>query len=159
MKLKTLLAVAVAGAFALPLAAQASADGDRIILAQAAGSSAMGTGPTGGVPSTQSAGEPKASTGERTDTTAGAARSDRCLGMTGVERDNCMRDDRASSRSPADTGAVTSSGGATVGTTGSSATGSSTTGTTAGPDSASNRTAPSSDTATSPSTSGQGKPR
>jgi hypothetical protein len=37
--------------------------------------------------------------------------------------------------------------------------GSSTTGATAGPDSASNKTAPSSDTATSPSTSGQGKPR
>jgi hypothetical protein len=37
--------------------------------------------------------------------------------------------------------------------------GSGTTGATAGPGSASNRTAPSSDTATSPSTSGQGKPR
>src|SRR4249919_3279290 len=60
MKLKTLLAVGVAAAFALPLAAQASADSDRLILAQASGASSVGSGPTGGTASPQSAGEPKA---------------------------------------------------------------------------------------------------
>ena len=59
MKLKKLLAVAVAAAFTLPFAAQVSAAGDKMILAQA-GASSVGTGPTGGVPSPQSAGEPKA---------------------------------------------------------------------------------------------------
>ncbi|HEX6266287.1 MAG TPA: hypothetical protein VFZ81_05265 [Burkholderiales bacterium] len=49
MKLKTLIALAVAGAFAVPLAAQASADGDRMILAAggASGASSTGTGMTG----------------------------------------------------------------------------------------------------------------
>jgi hypothetical protein len=53
------------------------------------------------------------------------------------------------------------SGGATIAPAPApvSPSGSSVTGTTAGPDSASNKTAPSSDTATSPSTSGQGKPQ
>jgi len=62
MKLKTLLAVGVAAAFALPLAAQASADSDGLILAQASGSSSVGSGPTGGMASPQSAGEPKVPT-------------------------------------------------------------------------------------------------
>ena len=97
MRLKTLLAVAVAGAFAVPFAAQVLAAGDNMILAQGgpAGASSTGTGPSGGT------------------TTAPAPVSP---------------------------------------------SGSGTTGTTAGPDAASNKTAPSSDTATSPSTSGQGKP-
>jgi hypothetical protein len=47
MKMKTLIAVAVAGAFAVPFAAQASADNDRMILAQAGGS-AGGSAGTGG---------------------------------------------------------------------------------------------------------------
>ncbi|HZM33037.1 MAG TPA: hypothetical protein VFC18_00965 [Burkholderiales bacterium] len=50
MKLKTLIAVAVAGAFAMPLAAQ-SVDNDRMILAQAGGSaggSGGGSAGTGG---------------------------------------------------------------------------------------------------------------
>jgi len=47
MKMKTLIAVAVAGAFAVPFAAQASADNDRMILAQA-GSSAGTGGASGG---------------------------------------------------------------------------------------------------------------
>jgi hypothetical protein len=38
MKLKAVIAVAVAGAFAVPLAAQASAEADRMILAQQSGS-------------------------------------------------------------------------------------------------------------------------
>jgi len=42
MKTRTLIAVAIAGAFAVPFAAQASADGDRIIVAQAGGSGAGG---------------------------------------------------------------------------------------------------------------------
>jgi hypothetical protein len=42
MNVKTLIAVAVAGAFAAPLAAQASVDGDNLIIAQAAGSGAGG---------------------------------------------------------------------------------------------------------------------
>ena len=63
MKLKTLIALAVAGAFAVPFAAQASASGDRIILAQGpSGAGSTGTGMTGGTPSTQSSGEPKAAT-------------------------------------------------------------------------------------------------
>ena len=37
MTFKTAIAIAVAGAFALPFAAQASADTDRIILAQTPG--------------------------------------------------------------------------------------------------------------------------
>src|SRR4029453_3077836 len=86
MKLKTLLAVGVAAAFALPLAAQVSAAGDSIILAQASGASSTGTGATGGVPSTQSSGEPKAPmAGERPRagaTSAGASSS----GATGSMR-------------------------------------------------------------------------
>ena len=155
MRLNTLLAAAVAAAFAFPLAAQASADSDRMILAQAGGpggASQEGTGPTGGTPSPRTAGEPKAAAGEISST----ATNERCKDLKGMERDNCLRDSRASS------GAAT--GGATVAPStpaGAVVTpgGSSQTGTTAGPDSASNRTAPSSDTATSPSTSGQGKPQ
>ena len=50
MKMKTVIAVAVAGAFALPFAAQASADNDRMILAQAGSSGTTGAGaPSQGV--------------------------------------------------------------------------------------------------------------
>src|SRR5512138_2325732 len=63
MNFKHLLVVAVTGAFALPVAAQQSADSDRMTLAQGpSGTSAVGNGPTGGTPSPQSAGEPKAPT-------------------------------------------------------------------------------------------------
>ena len=69
MNFKKLLVVAVAGAFALPFAAQVSAAGDNLILAQssssggdagapASGASSAGTGPTGGVASPRTAGEP-----------------------------------------------------------------------------------------------------
>jgi hypothetical protein len=167
MKLKTLLAVAVAGAFALPLAAQASADGDRMILAQAggpAGASSTGTGPTGGTPSPRTAGEPKAPTGgaaagatttryHRLDTNhdgyvsreeAAAASG---LSFSDYDKNNDGRlsaDELRSWRDPM---------GANPGEAGAGGT----TGTTAGPGDASPRTAPSSDTATSPSTSGTGK--
>ena len=162
MKLKTLLAAAVAGAFALPLAAQASADGDRMILAQGgpAGASSTGTGPTGGVPSPQSAGEPKAPTGaasagatgstHRLDTNrdgfvsheeAAAARD---LNFSQYDRNNDGRLSADEIRGWRDPMGEAGSAGATTGTT-------------AGPGEASPRTAPSSDTATSPSTSGTGK--
>ena len=48
MKMKTLIAVAIAGAFAVPFAAQASADGDRMILAQASGAPGGAAGAPGG---------------------------------------------------------------------------------------------------------------
>lgn len=53
MKMKTLIAVAVAGAFAVPFAAQASADGDRMILAQSGGQAGSGApGTSGSLPPT-----------------------------------------------------------------------------------------------------------
>jgi hypothetical protein len=158
MKLRTLLAVAVAGAFALPFSAQASADGDRMILAQAggpAGASSVGRGPTGGTPNPQSAGEPAT---QRDRAAGGPVNSDlsRCQGMVGTERDTCMRDANRGVTGSATGGAAT--GGATAAPgVASTPSAPSATGTTAGPGEASNRTAPSSDTATSPSTSGTGK--
>ena len=157
--MKKLMVIAVAAAFGLSLAGQASAAGDNMILAQASGASSTGTGSTGGVPSTQSSGEPKAPTADN------KADTKRCESMTGLERENCMRD------ASAPRGATSGSTGSDVGTTGSAAGGATTspsgaavmpggtgkTGTTAGPGEAAPRTAPSSDTATSPSTSGQGK--
>ena len=153
MKLKRLLVVAVAGAFALPLAAQASADSDRMILAQAGGASAVGTGPTGGVPSTQSAGEPSAPNDPK-------AEQRRCESMTGAQRESCMRDARAGTTSSGSSVGTTS--GSSVGTAGSATGGASSapagqTGTTAGPGEASPKVGTGSDTATSSSTSGTGK--
>lgn len=163
MKLR-LLTVAVAAALTLPFAAQVSAAGDTMILAQASGASSTGTGSTGGVPSTQSSGEPKAPTADN------KADTKRCESMTGVERESCMRDARAprgavsgaTGSSTTDSSAGTTgsaTGGATTSPSGSAVTpgGSGKTGTTAGPGEASPKTAPSSDTATSPSTSGSGK--
>jgi hypothetical protein len=141
MKLRTLFAAAVAGAFAVPFAAQASVDGDRMVLAQAggpAGASSVGSGPTGGSPSPQSAGEPA----KQADRPASAgATTERCLSMTGDEREKCMRDAGIGAGSGASVGAGASSS----------------TGTTAGPGEASPRTGAGSDTATTPSTSGTGK--
>ena len=159
MTIRTLLAVAVAGAFALPFSAQASADSDRMILAQAggpAGASAVGRGPTGGVqPNPQSAGEPAV---QRDRAAGGPVNSDisRCQGMMGTERDNCMRDaNRGISGSTA--GGTAAGGASAAPSVRNDRSAPSTTGTTAGPGEASNRAAPSSDTATSPSTSGTGK--
>ena len=85
MNFRKLLPVAVAAAFALPFAAQVSAAGDSIILAQSSssggdagappsGSSSMGTSPaTGGALSTRSAGEPKAPTADRSPSTGGTS--------------------------------------------------------------------------------------
>jgi hypothetical protein len=145
MKLNTLAALAVAGAFALPLAAHASVDGDRIILAQSggpAGASATGTGPTGGVPSPQTAGEPAT---QKDRTAPSGASAAHCESMTGSARDKCLSDAAAAGAS--------STTGASVGSSSTT----SPTGTTAGPGSASSRTGSGSDTATTPGTSGQGK--
>jgi EF hand domain-containing protein len=177
MKLKTLVAVGVAAAFAMPFAAQASADNDRMILAQASGASSTGTGPTGGTASPQSAGEPKAPTaGERPRSGAsssgasssGASSSGATAGTRGrpdfsaIDKNgdgqisraewDAFYKDRDQNRSGA-AGGATSSGSAVT------PSGSGKTGSTAGPGEASNRTAPGSATATKPDTSGQGKPQ
>src|SRR5688500_9152818 len=155
MRLKTLIALAVAGAFAVPLAAQASADGDRMILAQAGGpggASSTGTGPTGGTPSPQTAGEPKTPTKDR-GATAGATGTAAPMFST-LDTNGDGQISRAEwdahYRMSGAAGSTGASGGATPGSTGSS-----TTGTTAGPGSASPRTGTGSDTATTPSTSGE----
>ena len=58
MKMKTLIAVAIAGAFAVPFAAQASADGDRMILAQASSGAPGGAaGAPGGAAAGSSGGQ------------------------------------------------------------------------------------------------------
>ena len=167
MKLKTLLAVGVAAAFALPLAAQASADSDRLILAQA-GASSVGTGPTGGTPSTQSAGEPKAPmAGERPPagaTSSGASSSGATAGTRGrpdfsaIDKNGDGQISRAewdALYKDRDRGAA--SGGATSSGSAVTPSGSGKTGTTAGPGEASTGTAPGSATATKPDTSGTGK--
>jgi hypothetical protein len=154
MKLKKLLAIAVAAAFALPFAGQASAAGDSLILAQGpSGASSTGTGPTGGTPSPQTAGEPKAPGDTKAD-------SRRCDNMTGTERETCLRDSpRAGSTGAAAGSTGSATGGATTSPSGAVVTpgGSGTTGTTAGPGETKPGTAPSSATATSPDTSGTGK--
>jgi hypothetical protein len=159
MNFKQLLVVAVAGAFALPVAAQQSADSDRMILAQGpSGTSAVGNGPTGGTPSPQSAGEPKAPmAGERSTAGGTAKHANRgAPDFSAIDKNG----DGMISRSEWDAyhrSGAAASGGATAspsatttppprGKAGSSAT--------AGDPSS---RAPSSDTATSPSTSGAGK--
>jgi hypothetical protein len=141
MKLKTLIAVAVAGAFALPLAAQASADGDRMILAQAggpSGASATGTGPTGGTPSPRSAGEPKAPTAPGAAVGATAMPPD----FSALDKNNDGQISRAEWDAHFRAGAAAGGG---------------TTGATAGPGEASPKAGPGSATATTPSTGGTGK--
>lgn len=76
MKMKTLIAVAVAGAFAVPFAAQASADGDRMIVAQASGGAAGGAqgGAAGGAPGGAAAGaQGGAATGAQGSAASGAS--------------------------------------------------------------------------------------
>jgi hypothetical protein len=165
MKLKTLLSVGVAAAFALPLAAQASADSDRMILAQASGASSVGSGPTGGTASPQSAGEPKAPmAGERPP--AGASSSGATSSTRGrpdfsaIDKNGDGQISRAewdAFYKDRDGGRGAASGGATSSGSAVTPSGSGKTGTTAGPGEASPRTAPSSDTATSGSSSGTGK--
>ena len=144
MKLKMLISLAAAGTLAVPLAGQASVEGDNLILAQAggpAGASSVGRGPTGGVPSPQSAGEPAT----QADRAAGAGASTaNCDILSGSAKEKCLSDAAAAGAS--------SSGSASSGT-------STATGTTGGPGSASGRTGSGSDTATQPGTSGHGKPQ
>src|SRR5262245_13740671 len=144
MKLRTLMAVGVAAAFALP----------GMVLAQASGASSTGTGSTGGTPSTSSSGEPKAPTaGERPRSAASGATSS---GMSRAPDFNAIDKNHDGQISRAEWDAyMRSSGSATGGATTSS--GSGTTGAAAGPG-PSNRTAPGSATATTPDTSGTGKP-
>jgi len=163
MNFKSLMVVAVTAAFALPIAAQ-SADSDRMILAQS-GTSAVGNGPTGGAPSPQSAGEPKAPmAGERP--AAGASSSGATASTRGRPDFSAIdkNGDGQSSRAEwdafykdRDSGRGAASGGATSSGSAVTPSGSGKTGTTAGPGEASPRTAPSSDTATSGSSSGTGK--
>jgi len=160
MNFKKLLVVAVAGAFAVPFAAQLSAAGDNMILAQA-GTSAVGNGPTGGTPSPQSAGEPKAptassSTGSTTKPSRRASRSAADFSAMDTNHDGMIS--RAEWDAAHRSGS-SASGGSTKSPSGAAAAPAARgkTGTTAGPGETSPRTAPSSDTATSPSTSGTGK--
>jgi hypothetical protein len=150
MKLKKLLAVAVAAAFALPLAAQASAGGDRLILASGpSGTSSVGSGPTGGTPSPQSAGEPKAPmAGERGAAVGAASAPD----FSAIDKNNDGQISRAEWDAHYRSGSAAAGGAAAGGATTPGKTG-----TTAGPGESSPKTAPSSDTATSPSTGGTGK--
>ncbi len=172
MNFKKLLVVAVAGAFALPFAAQVSAAGDNLILAQssssggdagapASGASSTGTGPSGGVASPRTAGEPKAPTADRSSPSTGSTTSKRAnrgsADFSAIDKNG----DGMISRSEWDAyhRAGAASGGATTAPSGAAVApaGRGKTGTTAGPGEASPRTAPSSDTATSGSTSGTGK--
>jgi hypothetical protein len=146
MNVKKLVVVAIAGAFALPLAGLASAAGDTMIRAQGpSGTSSVGSGPTGGTPSPQSAGEPKAPMADS------KADTRRCESMTGLEREFCMRDARAPGATTGTTGSAT--GGATTSSGGPVTSGASGTAGTQPSD----RAAPGSATATKPDTSGTGK--
>jgi len=162
MNFKKLLVVAVAGAFAVPFAAQVSAAGDNMILAQS-GTSAVGNGPTGGTPSPQSAGEPKAptagsSTGSSAKPSKRASRGEADFSAMDTNHDGMISRAEwdAHHRGAAASGGSTAAPAAPAGAaTAPAARGK--TGTTAGPGEASSRAAPSSDTATSGSTSGTGK--
>lgn len=144
MRGKTLIAVGIGAAFALPLAAQGEVDS--LILAQSggpSGASAVGTGPTGGVPRAGGPGPADASAGRPRDFT----------GQSVVQfSDLDQNRDGLISQTEWNAYAASASS-ASVGTT------STQTGVTAGPGSVSPRTAPSAATATSPSTSGHGKPK
>lgn len=161
MKLKTLVALAVAGAFAVPLVAQASADGDRILLADGpSGAGAVGTGPTGGVPSPQSAGEPRASTpGSATAGPSGTyhsldANRDGYVSREEAGRESSLNfselDKDGDGRLSSSEMSAWQGGAASSGATGGASAAPS------GPGTAS-RAGPGSDTATTPSTSGKGK--
>src|SRR5262245_52237114 len=161
MNFRKLLVVAVAGAFALPFAAQVSAAGDNLILAQSSssggdagappsGASSTGTGPTGGVASPRTAGEPKAPTSSRSSSAGATSSPSMSHGkpdFSAIDKNH----DGMISRSEWD--AYTRSAAASGGATGAHGK----TGTTAGPGEASPRTAPSSSTASKPDTSGTGK--
>lgn len=170
MKRNKLLAMAVAAAFALPFAAQVSAAGDSIILAQGAGAppsgaSSVGTGPTGGTASPQSAGEPKAPTADRSRSSgasssgamsSGSSSSGATASKSRLPEFSAIDKNGDGQISRAEWEAYQrSAGAASGGATSSSGTGK--TGTTADPGESSPRTAPGSATATKPDTSGTGK--
>ena|SRR5687768_293180 len=147
MKAKTLIAAATAAAMALPLAAFGQTGGP-------AGASAVGTGPTAGKPSPESAGRPRDFTGDPVGAFQDLDR-DRSGSISRAEWDDHYRSRGAAGSAAAGGSAATRDNPATVDRTPAS----SPTGTTAGPGSTSERTGPGSATATQPSTSGHGKPR
>ena len=150
MKLKTLLALAVAGAFAVPFAAQASADGDRIILAQAggpSGASSTGTGATGGTPSAQSSGEPKAPTQK-----SNASRAASAPAFSTLDKNSDGQISQAEWDAHYRSGSA-----ATGGASGSAATGGASTSPAPSGPGTKSQAGTGSDTATSPGTSGKGK--
>lgn len=144
MKLRTLIAVAAAGALAAPMVTYGQTGGP-------AGASAQGTGVTGGVPRTGGPGPARASMGEPQDFTAMDRDSDGQISRTewddhygsaaagasarGVDEadDNRATTDRTPASEPR--------------------------GTTGGTGAASSRTGPGSATATQPDTSGHGVPK
>src|SRR2546428_9427554 len=130
MRLKTLLAVAVAGAFAVPFAAQVLAAGDNMILAQGgpAGASSTGTGPSGGTPSPQTAGEPKTATSG--GATVGATGTAMSPSFSEVDKNNDGQISRAEWDAYFRSGGA-ASGGTTTAPAPVSPSGSGTTGTTA----------------------------
>jgi hypothetical protein len=144
MKLKTCMALAVAAAFAMPLAAQ-SAAGDRILLATGpSGANATGTGMTGGTPGTQSSGEPRAPTQGAVSSSAGTGASTGASGdFSSLDRNG----DGQISRAEWDAHYRSSSGASTGGTTSRAPSGPGT----------NSQAGAGSDTATTPGTSGKGK--
>ena len=156
MKLKTLIGLAVAGAFALPMAAQASADGDRMILVAdgPSGASSTGTGMTGGTPSAQSSGEPRAPTqGAPSSSSASTGATGASAGATGgAAADFASLDSNGDGQiTRAEWDAHYRSGSA-----GASSSGGATSGAPSGPGTKS-QAGSGSDTATTPGTSGKGK--
>lgn len=138
MKVRTLMALAAAGALALPMAAHAQAGGP-------AGTSAQGSGATGGVPRTGGPGPGTASMGEPQD-------------FSRMDRDH---DGRVSRQEWDDhyRGARGASSGGTYGPSTDRTPASEPRGTTGGPGAATARTGPGSATATKPDTSGHGTPQ
>jgi hypothetical protein len=141
MKSRTWIALAVSGALAVPVLVHAQAGGP-------AGTSAQGSGVTGGVPRTGGPGPGMASMGEPQD-------------FNTMDRDSDGRISRAEWDDHYRRGGSAAAGGtspanpATTDRTPASAP----TGATAGPGTVSPRTGPGSATATQPSTSGHGKPQ
>ncbi len=152
MRLKMLIALAVAGAFAVPFAAQASASGDRIILADGpSGAGSTGTGMTGGTPSTRSSGEPKAATQKSDANRAASAPAFSTLDTNSdgqVSQAEWDRHYRSGSAASGGASTSPSSGAATSGASASPAP--------SGPGTNS-QAGSGSDTATTPGTSGKGK--
>src|SRR5204863_8589500 len=84
--IKTLIAVAVAGAFALPVAALASAQGDNIVLAQSGGGGDTGSSvrqPGANPPGSASPGAPRDTTTSTDRDTGAASRTNPNGGMSG----------------------------------------------------------------------------